>query len=189
MPKGAPPGLTWSAAGHSFRGTGLAGRGRTCAPAVAATVARAAAGPWVGGGGSPGGGAPPARSKFSIRKLLPRLPKPGAAGKWRSAEEATTSQYAPAWAATALGSMVRRPRARRTPACQPARPGEGGEGTEDAGRLGTVLFIWVGSFLKDGRSECGRGKLCAFLARRRRLRGLRGASLPLFMQIRTGIFF
>lgn len=108
VPKGAPPGLTGSAAGHSFRGTGLAGRGRTCAPAVAVAVAvaRAAAGPWGGGGCSPGGGAPPARSKFSIRKLLPRLPKPGAAGKLKSAEEATTSQYAPACAARALGSMV-----------------------------------------------------------------------------------
>lgn len=67
--KGPPEGLICSAAGHSLRGTGLAGRGRS----------------WAGLGA-------PARSKFSMRKLLPRLPKPGAAGRLRRAEEPTRSQ-------------------------------------------------------------------------------------------------
>lgn len=29
-----------------------------------------------------------------------------------------------------------------------ARAREGGDGTEDAGRLGAILFIWIGRFLK-----------------------------------------
>lgn len=32
---------------------------------------------------------------------------------------------------------------------------------EDVGRFGIVLFVWVGCFLRDGRSECGRGS-CVF---------------------------
>lgn len=151
-------------------------------------VARAAAGPWGGGGCGPGGGAPPARSKFSIRKLLPRLPKPGAAGKWKSAEEATTSQYAPAWAARALGSMVA-PAGRSHARLSLAHPGEGGEATEDAVDLGRCYLFGSGVSLKDGRSECGRGKLCVFLALGAGSRGAGGASLPLSMQIRTGFFF
>lgn len=85
-PQGAPPARTCSAAGHSWRGTGPAGRAR--------------------GGGGPSGGAAPARSKFSIRKLLPRPPKPGAGVQPRSAEAAAASQEAPARAAAALGSMA-----------------------------------------------------------------------------------
>ncbi|XP_048357536.1 testis-specific gene 13 protein [Sphaerodactylus townsendi] len=77
--KAPPGGLPCSAeAGHSFSGTGLAGR------------------PWGGCGGSP----PPARSKFSIRKLLPRLPNPGAAGKLSSVAELPPGQP------SALGSIA-----------------------------------------------------------------------------------
>lgn len=160
----------------------MAGKGRTCAPAaaVAVAVAKAAAGPWGGGGCSPGGGAPPARSKFSIRKLLPRLPKPGAAGKLRSAEEATTSQYAPAWAATALGSMV---------SCPPAlaRPGkEDGAPRTPAGLERYYLFGSV-VFLKDGRSECGRGKPCVSRARGVSSGGAGGVP-PAFYADGTGFF-
>lgn len=90
-----------------MRGTGLAGRGRS----------------WAGLCGAP------ARSKFSMRKLLPRLPKPGAAGRLRSAEEPTRSQY------SALGSIARAARP------GPARPG----------RRGPSLG-W------DGEPGCGAGR-------------------------------
>lgn len=76
---------------------------------------------------------------------LTRLPKPGAAGKLRSAEEATTSQYAPAWAATALGSMVGCPPALARPGKEdgaPRTPAGLERERRDRGRMGRRECIW-----------------------------------------------
>lgn len=110
-------------------------------------------------------GAPSAQQVLN-QETLAQMAKAGRGG---AAEERGGGHHVPVRAGVGRQGAGEHGGARGPAARPPARlssrtPGEGGEATEDAVDLRRYYLFGSGVSLKGGRSECGRGELCAFLA-------------------------